>query len=804
MFDRIRRYIKSRQQVLRSLVGMLPRVPTGLRESFSSELAVQQFNSWVYVATKLNANAAANIPLRLYVRETKNRAFITRSISKRTARFLAGERVNKPSGSVLKFAGDIPDGFKEVTESHPLTRLLGMANPWMTGFELTYWRHVFLQLTGNFYMHVANGALGIPQELWPLPSQWVKIITGKTETDPFVEGYRFGTSSRKQVTFAPDEVVHFRYPNPRSMYYGMGNVEACWNAVQQNVAAHEHDLATWENGARPDYAIILKNVVGGQDELDNFEARLKAKLEGRSSAGRFVSFGSPSDQVGIELKPLQWPPGDLTGREEILEEISGAWGTPITKLKANDPNRANAETGDAGWMRDTISYMLRLDEETLNQRLLPLFPGLDGDAFLAYDNPVPEDEAFLHTIRMDNVREGVISRNEVRVEQGKDESAEPNMDVPLVTAGLVPIANAGAAAISIFSAPQPQAPLQASPQVSTSPPPSAETAADSSNIVGGEKLNGAQITAAKDVLTDLARGILTPIVAFELLVAVGIEESKAKRMVDATNRIEAAPSPLAEETASPRVKLHSALWTVPSPSLMLLKVQTTPIVFDKLIETITDTLLRHRDLAGVDANALAAAIDLDRLRADVGDALKQAAQTSLDNLPTSDVAFDLHDPRVQEFLDNYIPRLARSISTTSAEAIGRIIADTVRTEGADQAAVRSAIMESPAFSADGIANRADMIARTELARAQVAGTQAAWRQSGVVIAKRWVLSPDPCEFCKALANQFNAISLDSMFAPQGAVVRGTAGGLLKLDYEAISGPPLHPNCRCDLEAILDT
>jgi len=57
------------------------------------------------------------------------------------------------------------------------------------------------------------------------------------------------------------------------------------------------------------------------------------------------------------------------------------------------------------------------------------------------------------------------------------------------------------------------------------------------NVETANGLNGAQITAAKDLMTDLAAGRTAPEVAVELLISLGLEEERAKRMVAAAMRL---------------------------------------------------------------------------------------------------------------------------------------------------------------------------------------------------------------------------------------------------------------------------
>ncbi len=100
--------------------------------------------------------------------------------------------------------------------------------------------------------------------------------------------------------------------------------------------------------------------------------------------------------------------------------IAAVSGVPVTLLKANDPNLASAQVGFASYMRDTIHPYLVADAEFLNQSLLPLFGGLADGLFLAYDNPVQEDEQLISGIMQSQVAAGIRTINEARSELGLD------------------------------------------------------------------------------------------------------------------------------------------------------------------------------------------------------------------------------------------------------------------------------------------------------------------------------------------------------------------------------------------------
>lgn len=79
--------------------------------------------------------------------------------------------------------------------------------------------------------------------------------------------------------------------------------------------------------------------------------------------------------------------------------------------------------------------------------------------------------------------------------------------------------------------------------------------------------------------------------------------------------------------------------------------------------------------------------------------------------------------------------------------------------------------------------RADTIARTETAYADVQGNLIAYNESGVVEGKEWITGAGCCDDCDELDGEVVALGDDF---PNGA---GDA-------------PPYHPNCRCDLLPVL--
>jgi hypothetical protein len=81
------------------------------------------------------------------------------------------------------------------------------------------------------------------------------------------------------------------------------------------------------------------------------------------------------------------------------------------------------------------------------------------------------------------------------------------------------------------------------------------------------------------------------------------------------------------------------------------------------------------------------------------------------------------------------------------------------TEGWSPQALKQALKDAYAFSSD----RAETIARTEVAIAHVAGSMEGYRASGVVEKKVWLLAEDPCDVCQGNADD-GEILLDDDFS----------------------------------------
>jgi len=148
-------------------------------------------------------------------------------------------------------------------------------------------------------------------------------------------------------------------------------------------------------------------------------------------------------------------------------------------------------------------------------------------------------------------------------------------------------------------------------------------------------------------------------------------------------------------------------------------------------------------------------------------------------------AFNISEEAVLAFIDNYKFKFATSINATAAETLRGVMK-----EGMASGLGMEGISQKVREAFDGMTSfRSMLIARTEAIRASNAGQEEAYKQSGVVIAKEWLVAQDDrlCNRCAPMNGKI--LPLDDIFIDD--------------DYEDIQYPPLHPNCRCCLIPVVN-
>lgn len=328
---------------------------------------------WAYICASRNAETIAGVPLRLYVRGGTRSYYGKRPLSAGQKSYLSG---------VLGKA--IDDDVEEITEGHPLLDLLQNVNDELTTVELLEATVNYQELVGDAYWFKERGPLNVPVALHPLMSQYVRVVR---DSQAKLVGYLYGKTETNRVAFDAQDVIHFRYPNPRDPDYGLSPLEATFGATALLEAQQEYATTMFDAGGMPEVGIIVKGDVNAAERAKLY-AEWKSKFGSKRKGDKAIVL-----QGDMDIKTFGYNPSD-TGLEFTQkfsrEEVCAAFGVPLTMVQLNEASRAGAEAGNYAYMQFTIAPKLRRIEQKLNEELASEF---DARLFFAFDNPVPGDKA---------------------------------------------------------------------------------------------------------------------------------------------------------------------------------------------------------------------------------------------------------------------------------------------------------------------------------------------------------------------------------------------------------------------------
>lgn len=662
--------------------------------------------SWVYTAASRNSVEVAQVAMRLFVTTGKNDRkprVPTAKIHKSHEDYLRKSSVLAPyiSKSVV---------IEEVTE-HPFLRLMKKPNPHTTNFILKELLEYDQELTGDAYIYVVRDNLGIPIQLWRLPSQYVTIVPG--QGDEFIKGYIYGKSRDKQIAFDADEIIHFRFPNPGNMFYGLSPLEAVLDVADVNKAMDAYDIALLQNQGRPDYAIIYKGNLGK-------EQRERLRKEWRRIYGGVKKSGKAAilDEEA-EIKELGFTPREmafLQGKKWTRDEIAAAYGVPVSKLTAEAIPRANAEAGRVQYARDTIRPRILRIEETWNMELIQKF---DERLFVAFDNPVPEDKEF----RLKEIESRLKTGYSVINQERQIDNLVPQEDygdVPLLPFNVVPLGS------------PPPAQAGGEPKA---------TSKDAHVCNYQDKLVSDPMDSDERELDRTMKGIF--------------EKQEKEALAEVQDGI---------MSSNGEIDIDWSKWT------QRIVVASLPIIRRKF-KRKGDSALRAIGFGGAvdkpDSVVIALADWVDR-------------------------------PESVQWMKDHTLKFAAEVNKTTEKKLRLSLA-----EGMQNGETIPQLSKRVPQEFIKRKNNAEMIARSEIKRAENGGQIEAWKRSEVVVGKEWSANPDSCPFCQEMDGKI--IPLDDVFIPLGGSVEASRDGKpisLDVSYIDVTAADLHPNDRCKLLPVL--
>jgi HK97 family phage portal protein len=394
-----------------------------VREPSSRDLLAELKNT-AWACASVNAGVCASYYPRLFVATHDGQPqarCLTAALDRKTEERIRSDRT-------LPVRTTKAQRLEEVLD-HPLLRLFTRVNSEHNAFDLWEMTTLYQEVSGSCYWKLDCDALGVPETIWVLPSHQVRAVR-KPGSANVVDGYEYRNGT-EQRTFPPDEVIHFKYPDPRNPYGpGLAPLRACYESALLTSHYNARRLAIFDNDATPS-ALLFPEEQVGEEERDRLERQWNQKFR-HGGAGKVLVA-----ETRMRLELLERSMGDLAQLAEqkaTKEDIANAFHVPLSYLTA-DTNLANLQAAEQQHRALAIAPRLRRRDEKLNECLIPHYDPT-GRLFVLSDDPVPaHDETALRYLEL-ALRYGLKSINEVRQERG-----EPPVTwghVPWLPAGWVP------------------------------------------------------------------------------------------------------------------------------------------------------------------------------------------------------------------------------------------------------------------------------------------------------------------------------------------------------------------------------
>ncbi len=324
---------------------------------------------------------------------------------------------------------------KEEVEFHPAIDLFRRVNNRTTADEFKEATLTSLELQGNAYWYIVRDSLSIPREMYFMRPDWTKIVPDKTN---FIKGYIYDSGHDRQ-TFEPQEVLHFKYFDPRSFYYGLSPLTAARVTVEANVYSNNYSRNFFKNSARPDgFLTTDKNLTDAT--VQRLIKQWEKSHKGYDNAYRtaILEGGMEYKLIGINQKDADF----IAQQKNYREKILAIFRVPPVMINIYEyANYANSEQQRKIFWGDVESKKLNKISSYINEFLIK--PIWGDDIWCEYDYSGVESLNEEENSKVDRIIKlvgaGLKTPNEGRQILGDDVFSDPAADQLYMSMAMIPI-----------------------------------------------------------------------------------------------------------------------------------------------------------------------------------------------------------------------------------------------------------------------------------------------------------------------------------------------------------------------------
>ncbi|HKJ76508.1 MAG TPA: phage portal protein [Gammaproteobacteria bacterium] len=210
----------------------------------------------------------------------------------------------------------------EIQPENPIHQLLQRPHPQLSRQKMTYLLATWIELAGNGYWKRVAGSGGTA-ELWPIsPDRLAPIAATSLKDGALVDGYSIkdeNGQTKRSEDFTPENVIHFKLPDPANPIIGIGRLQAAGKAVDLDNSQMGWNLSAMENRGVPDGVLSVKDKLT-PDAYNAIVEALRERVGGSRTARQPIVVGADSEFHRMSLTPAEvdFVNSRKMGREEIF------------------------------------------------------------------------------------------------------------------------------------------------------------------------------------------------------------------------------------------------------------------------------------------------------------------------------------------------------------------------------------------------------------------------------------------------------------------------------------------------------
>lgn len=293
--------------------------------------------------------------------------------------------------------------------THPALDLLYQVNPFQTKTEFLETTIINLKTTGDAFWFKVRNKSGKVVELWNLRPDFMEIIKDPVN---FIKEYRFQTEDGKTEIFLPEDIVHLKYTDPLSMYFGISPIKAAQVRIQTEGFASSYQKDFFLNSARPDGVLINNNESALKRETrENIRRDWNLRHQGPGNNSKIAVLDEKLtyQQISLSQREMDYMESMRFTRDDILV----AFKVPKVILSiVDDVNRANAETGMYIFLSETIVPEIKRILEKINEELIA--PDFGEEFFMGFVDTTPQNREAITLEYEKGIQNNWLLINEVR------------------------------------------------------------------------------------------------------------------------------------------------------------------------------------------------------------------------------------------------------------------------------------------------------------------------------------------------------------------------------------------------------